>query len=46
MASITGFLLGGKMAASQAGEQHLLANQLTMYPSKMQAHVSDFGGFC
>lgn len=38
--SITGFLIGGRMGARVSGNDHMISNQLTIYPSKMQAHVS------
>lgn len=36
--SITGFLIGGRMGARVSGNDHMISNQLTIYPSKMQAH--------
>eukprot|EP00112_Aurelia_sp_Birch-Aquarium-sp1_P004122 Seg1469.2 transcript_id=Seg1469.2/GoldUCD/mRNA.D3Y31 product="Complex I assembly factor TIMMDC1 mitochondrial" protein_id=Seg1469.2/GoldUCD/D3Y31 len=36
--SIAGFIIGGRLGARVAGSDHIVANQLTMYPNKMQAH--------
>ena len=33
-------MIGGRLGARVAGSDHIVANQLTMYPNKMQAHVS------
>jgi len=36
--SIMGFCVGGRLGARVAGKDHILANQLTTYKYKMQAH--------
>ena len=40
--SIMGFCVGGRLGARVAGKDHILANQLTTYKYKMQAHVCFF----